>query len=102
MLYAMPGSDDALFTFKDRYENFIGGERGPASAVDKGCITDHQVVHLMSLRSVSGRKTIPPQVAICTRAGSVFPALTAEQVAGAVYCTCATPQAQLRRRRRLL
>jgi aldehyde dehydrogenase len=22
----MPGSDDALFTFKDRYENFIGGE----------------------------------------------------------------------------
>ena len=26
MLYAMPGSDDALFTFKERYENFIGGE----------------------------------------------------------------------------
>src|SRR5210317_1896998 len=26
MLYAMPGTDDALFTFKDRYENFIGGE----------------------------------------------------------------------------
>ena len=26
MLYAMPGSDDALFTFKNRYENFIGGE----------------------------------------------------------------------------
>ena len=26
MLYAMPGTEDALFTFKDRYENFIGGE----------------------------------------------------------------------------
>jgi len=26
MLYAMPGSEDALFTFKNRYENFIGGE----------------------------------------------------------------------------
>ncbi len=26
MLYPMPGSDDALFTFKSRYENFIGGE----------------------------------------------------------------------------
>ena len=26
MLYAMPGSDDALFTFKTRYDNFIGGE----------------------------------------------------------------------------
>jgi aldehyde dehydrogenase len=26
MRYAMPGSDDALFTFKNRYENFIGGE----------------------------------------------------------------------------
>jgi aldehyde dehydrogenase len=26
MLYAMPGTDDALFTFKNRYENFIGGE----------------------------------------------------------------------------
>ena len=26
MLYAMPGSDDAMFTFKSRYENFIGGE----------------------------------------------------------------------------
>jgi aldehyde dehydrogenase len=26
MLYAMPGSPDALFTFKSRYENFIGGE----------------------------------------------------------------------------
>jgi aldehyde dehydrogenase len=26
MLYAKPGSDDALFTFKNRYENFIGGE----------------------------------------------------------------------------
>tara|TARA_R110002110_G_scaffold413729_1_gene641581 strand:+ start:65344 stop:66864 length:1521 start_codon:yes stop_codon:yes gene_type:complete len=26
MLYAMPGSDDALFTFKGRYDNFIGGE----------------------------------------------------------------------------
>ena len=29
MLYAMPGSDDALFTFKNRYENFIGGEWVP-------------------------------------------------------------------------
>ena len=26
MQYAMPGSNDALFTFKSRYENFIGGE----------------------------------------------------------------------------
>ncbi len=26
MLYAMPGSKDALYTFKNRYENFIGGE----------------------------------------------------------------------------
>ena len=26
MLYARPGSPDALFTFKDRYANFIGGE----------------------------------------------------------------------------
>jgi acyl-CoA reductase-like NAD-dependent aldehyde dehydrogenase len=26
MIYARPGSADALFTFKDRYENFIGGE----------------------------------------------------------------------------
>ena len=26
MLYAMPGSDDALFTFKPRYENYIGGQ----------------------------------------------------------------------------
>jgi aldehyde dehydrogenase len=26
MLYAMPGSDDAIFTFKSRYENYIGGE----------------------------------------------------------------------------
>jgi len=26
MLYAMPGSEDALFIFKTRYENFIGGE----------------------------------------------------------------------------
>jgi aldehyde dehydrogenase len=26
MLYAMPGSDDALFTFKKRYDNYIGGE----------------------------------------------------------------------------
>ncbi|MEP4146546.1 MAG: aldehyde dehydrogenase family protein [Halioglobus sp.] len=26
MLYAMPGSEDALFTFKPRYENFIGGQ----------------------------------------------------------------------------
>jgi len=26
MLYAMPGSKDALFNFKQRYENFIGGE----------------------------------------------------------------------------
>ncbi|MEH6589845.1 MAG: aldehyde dehydrogenase family protein [Halioglobus sp.] len=26
MLYAMPGTSDALFTFKSRYENFIGGE----------------------------------------------------------------------------
>ncbi|MEM1111374.1 MAG: aldehyde dehydrogenase family protein [Pseudomonadota bacterium] len=26
MLYAMPGSDDAIFSFKSRYENFIGGE----------------------------------------------------------------------------
>ena len=26
MLYAMPGTENALFTFKDRYENFIGGE----------------------------------------------------------------------------
>ena len=26
MLYAMPGSEDALFTFKSRYENFIGGQ----------------------------------------------------------------------------
>ncbi|MEH6586675.1 MAG: aldehyde dehydrogenase family protein [Halioglobus sp.] len=26
MLYAMPGSEDALFTFKPRYENYIGGQ----------------------------------------------------------------------------
>ncbi len=26
MIYARPGTADALFTFKDRYENFIGGE----------------------------------------------------------------------------
>ncbi|MCB1698414.1 MAG: aldehyde dehydrogenase family protein, partial [Halioglobus sp.] len=26
MLYAMPGHKDALFAFKSRYENFIGGE----------------------------------------------------------------------------
>jgi aldehyde dehydrogenase len=26
MLYAMPGSEDALFTFNSRYENFVGGE----------------------------------------------------------------------------
>ena len=26
MLYAMPGTDDALYTFSDRYENYIGGE----------------------------------------------------------------------------
>ena len=26
MQYAMPGSDDALYTFKNRYENYIGGE----------------------------------------------------------------------------
>ena len=26
MQYAMPGNKDALFTFKSRYENFIGGE----------------------------------------------------------------------------
>ncbi|MCB1705860.1 MAG: aldehyde dehydrogenase [Halioglobus sp.] len=26
MLYAMPGSEKALFNFRDRYENFIGGE----------------------------------------------------------------------------
>ncbi|TDG12141.1 aldehyde dehydrogenase [Seongchinamella unica] len=26
MLYAMPGSEDALFDFKPRYENFIGGD----------------------------------------------------------------------------
>ncbi len=26
MQYAMPGSDGALHTFKDRYENFVGGE----------------------------------------------------------------------------
>ncbi len=26
MLYTMPGSDDALFNFKNRYANFIGGE----------------------------------------------------------------------------
>ena len=26
MLYAMPGSDDAIFTFKSRYENYIGGD----------------------------------------------------------------------------
>lgn len=26
MLYSMPGSEDALFDFKPRYENFIGGE----------------------------------------------------------------------------
>lgn len=26
MLYAIPGSEDALFTFKSRYENFIGGQ----------------------------------------------------------------------------
>jgi len=29
MQYAMPGSDDALFTFKNRYENFINGEWVP-------------------------------------------------------------------------
>jgi aldehyde dehydrogenase len=29
MLYAAPGSDDAIFSFKDRYENFIGGEWVP-------------------------------------------------------------------------
>ena len=28
MQYAMPGSNDALFTFKSRYENFIGGRVG--------------------------------------------------------------------------
>ena len=26
MIYARPGSADALFNFKDRYANFIGGE----------------------------------------------------------------------------
>jgi aldehyde dehydrogenase len=26
MLYAMPGTSDALFSFKSRYENFIGGQ----------------------------------------------------------------------------
>ncbi len=26
MLYAMPGSENALFNFRDRYDNFIGGE----------------------------------------------------------------------------
>ena len=26
MQYAMPGSADALFTFNNRYENYIGGE----------------------------------------------------------------------------
>jgi aldehyde dehydrogenase len=26
MQYAMPGNDDALFKFKNRYENFMGGE----------------------------------------------------------------------------
>ena len=26
MLYANPGRADALFNFKSRYENFIGGE----------------------------------------------------------------------------
>lgn len=26
MQYAMPGSDDALYSFKDRYANFIGGD----------------------------------------------------------------------------
>ena len=26
MLYAMPGSESALHTFANRYENFIGGE----------------------------------------------------------------------------
>ena len=26
MLYAMPGSEDALFNFKSRYENYIGGQ----------------------------------------------------------------------------
>ena len=26
MIYAMPGSPDAIFSFKSRYENFIGGE----------------------------------------------------------------------------
>ncbi|MEH6552023.1 MAG: aldehyde dehydrogenase family protein [Pseudomonadales bacterium] len=26
MIYAMPGSADAIFSFKSRYENFIGGE----------------------------------------------------------------------------
>ncbi len=29
MLYAMPGSDEAIFNFKSRYENFIGGEWVP-------------------------------------------------------------------------
>lgn len=26
MIYAKPGSEDAIFTFKNRYENFIGGD----------------------------------------------------------------------------
>ena len=26
MIYSKPGSDDAIFTFKKRYENFIGGD----------------------------------------------------------------------------
>ncbi len=29
MQYAMPGSKDALYTFKSRYENYIGGEWTP-------------------------------------------------------------------------
>ena len=32
MIYAMPGSKDALYTFKGRYENFIGGEWVAANA----------------------------------------------------------------------
>jgi len=26
MIYAKPGDDGAIFTFKNRYENFIGGQ----------------------------------------------------------------------------
>lgn len=29
MIYAAPGSNDAIFSFKTRYENFIGGEWAP-------------------------------------------------------------------------